>query len=108
MFVVSVTVWVKPEHVMEFISATLENARGARGEAGNLRFDINQHVDDAGQFHLYEVYLDEESFTAHQRTEHYVLWRDTVADWMARKREGIKYYSLFPVGPDWLDEADQE
>ena len=106
MFVVSVTVWVKPEHVSEFISATLANARGSREESGNLRFDVNQSVEDSGRFHLYEVYLDEESFAAHQRTEHYAIWRDTVKDWMAQPRQGVKHYSLFPDAPDWLDEDE--
>lgn len=108
MFVVSVTIWVKTEHIAEFISATLENARNSRREPGNLRFDLNQSVEDNSRFHLYEVYHDEEGFKAHQSTEHYVVWRETVAEWMAQPRQGLKYYSLFPDMPDWLDDEEEE
>ena len=42
MYVVAVTIWVKPESVQPFIDATLENVRNTRHEAGKLRFDVSQ------------------------------------------------------------------
>ncbi len=39
MFVVSVTIIVKPQFVAQFIEATLENARNTRVEPGNVRFE---------------------------------------------------------------------
>ena len=96
MFVVSVTVWVKPGREQEFIAATLQNARATRGETGNFRFDVNQSNDDPTRFLLYEVYRDPEAFKTHQQTDHYLAWRTTVEDWMKRKREGIKHFSIFP------------
>ena len=96
MFVVSVTIWVKPEHIDGFIEAILDNARNTRNEPGNLRFDVSQALDDPGRFLLYEVYRDEEAFKAHQQTPHYFRWRDTVTDWMAQSRVGLKHRSLFP------------
>lgn len=96
MYVVCVTVYVKPDHAEDFIAATLKNAQGARTEPGNLRFDVLRCIDDENRFFLYEVYKSEEDFAAHQKTEHYLTWRDTVNDWMAEKRQGIKHTSLFP------------
>ncbi len=101
MYVVSVTVHVIPEKVDDFIQATLENARGARREPGNIRFDVHQAVDDECRFLLYEVYQSPEDFTTHQETDHYLIWRETVKNWMAKKREGVKHYSLFPSDSDW-------
>ena len=98
MFVVCVTIRVKPENVEEFIEATMANAAGTRAEPGNLRFDVLQEAGEPGQFFLYEVYRGEEDFRAHQETAHYLNWRQTVADWMAQPRQGIKYRSLFPEG----------
>ena len=95
MYVVSVTVWVKPEFVQQFIAATFDNARNTRKEPGNVRFDVSRVEDDPGRFLLYEVYKDKDGFTMHQQTEHYLRWKSTVADWMAQPRQGVKHKSLF-------------
>jgi autoinducer 2-degrading protein len=100
MLVYAVTVRVKPEHIGEFIAATVENARGTRAEPGNLRFDVAQCGDEPGRFLLYEVYLDEASVEAHRASPHYLAWRERVADWMAQPREGIKHTALHPDGAD--------
>lgn len=96
MFVVCVNVNVKPEHREAFIAASRENARNSVQEAGNLRFDVLQLQDDPNRFILYEAYRDEQGAAAHKETAHYRTWRDTVADWMAEPRRGIKCTSLFP------------
>ena len=101
MYVVCVTIFVKPENVNDFIEASKENARNTRNEPGNIRFDIAQAVDEPDKFFLYEVYTSEEEFKNHQQTEHYFKWRETVADWMAQARQGVKHYSVFPVDEDW-------
>jgi (4S)-4-hydroxy-5-phosphonooxypentane-2,3-dione isomerase len=97
MFVVCVTVWVKPGHEQDFINASEANRRGTRQEPGNVRFDVLRHVDEPGRFFLYEVYRDPEGFTAHQKTPHYLAWREAVAPWMAQPRQGVKHQSLFPA-----------
>ena len=95
MYVVSVTVHVKPEFVERFIEAILDNARNTRHEPGNLRFDVSQAEDDPNRFLLYEVYRTKEDFAAHQRTEHYLRWKDGVADWMAQPRQGVRHRAIF-------------
>ena len=101
MYVVSVTVFVKPENVETFITATMDNAENTRKEPGNVRFDVSQCEDDPNRFLLYEVYKAKEDFTAHQQTPHYLRWRETVAPWMAQKRQGVKHNNLFPVDAEW-------
>ena len=106
MYVVSVSIWVKPDKIEDFIEATLENARHTRREPGNLRFDVSRCVDDPDRFLLYEVYREENDFHSHHETKHYGVWRDAVADWMARDRQGIKHESIFPDGPrNWSSEG---
>jgi autoinducer 2-degrading protein len=95
MYVVSVTVHVKPECVAQFIEATLDNARNTRAEPGNVRFDVSQVADNPAQFLLYEVYRTGDDFRAHQQTEHYLRWKQTVAEWMAQPRQGVKHNSIF-------------
>ena len=91
-----VHVQVKPEHVMDFIDATRENHKNSVKENGNLRFDILQDMNDPGKFVLYEAYESDEAVVAHKETVHYLKWRDTVAPWMAKPREGVKHKIVFP------------
>ena len=95
MYVVSVTVNVKPESVEQFVEATLDNARNTRQEPGNVRFDVLQAEEEPTRFLLYEAYRGKDDFAAHQQTEHYLRWKQTVADWMAQPRQGVKHTSIF-------------
>jgi autoinducer 2-degrading protein len=94
-YVVSVTVVVKPEYLQAFVASTFDNAKNTRKEPGNLRFDFLQAEDDSAKFLLYEAYRTKEDFAAHQKTAHYLRWKDRVAPWMAQPRQGVKHRSLF-------------
>jgi len=95
MYVVSVTIHVKPDQLDSFIQATLGNARHTRQESGNIRFDVLQAEDDPARFLLYEAYQTKEDFAKHQQTPHYLRWKESVAEAMAQPRQGIKHHSLF-------------
>ena len=89
-----VYVRVLPEKIDEFIKASLENHYHSVQEPGNLRFDICQDAGDPSKFMLYEAYVDEKSAAAHKETAHYLKWRDTVAEFMAQPRQGVKHTLL--------------
>ena len=95
MYVVCVTIFVKAVHVQPFIAATLDNARNTRKEPGNARFDVICAEEEPNRFMLYEAYQSKDDFVAHQKTEHYLRWKETVADWMAVPRQGVKHHSVF-------------
>jgi len=95
MYVVCVTVQVKPSFVRQFVQATLDNARSTRRESGNVRFDVLQAEEDEARFMLYEVYRSKEDFATHQQTEHYLRWKQAVAEWMAQPRQGVRHRSIF-------------
>jgi autoinducer 2-degrading protein len=101
MYVVSVTVFVHEDNVSDFIEATLDNARNTRQEPGNVRFDVLQAEEEDTRFMLYEVYHTKDDFKAHQQTDHYLRWRNSVADWMAQPRQGVKHRSIFPEDAAW-------
>ena len=101
MFVVCVTIYVKPGREQDFIEAAMDNARQTRREPGNVRFDVSRAVEPTTQFFLYEVYRSPDDFKAHQQTEHYLRWKAAVADWMAQPRQGVKHQSLFPPDEEW-------
>lgn len=91
-----VHVHVKEAHVNAFIAATAENHRNSIQEVGNFRFDVLQEENDPCKFILYEVYETEQAATAHKQTSHYLKWRDAVAAWMVKPRQGVKHKLLLP------------
>ena len=96
MIVTFVHVWVKDDHIEDFIKASVENHNESVKEPGNLRFDFLQDAGNTSKFVLYEAYESEEASAAHKSTPHYLKWRETVADWMDQPRQGIKHVILCP------------
>ena len=97
MHVTIVHVWVKPDHIVEFVAATRLNHEASVQEPGNRRFDVLQSTTDPTRFVLYEAYASEADAAAHKQTAHYLRWRETVANWMAEPREGVPYVGLCPA-----------
>lgn len=96
MVVTCVYVFVKPEHVDDFIIATKANHAASIQEPTNLRFDVLQDPDDPTKFMLYEAYETTDGAAAHKQTSHYLTWRETVAAWMAEPRQGKPYNVIAP------------
>ena len=96
MLIVHVHVHVKPESIEAFKAATLINARASVLEPGVLRFDVVQQADDPTRFVLIEIYRDAAAQAAHKETQHYPVWRDTVASMMAEPRSSVKFNGVFP------------
>ena len=101
MFIVHVFVHVKEDLVEAFKAATIENAQNSVQEPGIARFDVLQEQDDPTRFVLVEVYRTAEDPARHKETAHYLKWRDTVADMMAKPRSAIKYNNIFPGENGW-------
>jgi autoinducer 2-degrading protein len=97
MIVTFVHIWVKEEHIDDFIRSSILNHENSVKEPGNLRFDVLQDDKDPAKFVLYEAYESEEAAADHKKTSHYLAWRDQVADWMLKPREGIRHKIIAPV-----------
>jgi autoinducer 2-degrading protein len=95
MFVLTVSINVKPEHVDEFVPAMLANARGSRTEPGNLRFDVLRDEDDPNHFMLYEVYQSAAALEAHRETPHFKQWAAAVEPMLAEPRTRVRSQLLF-------------
>lgn len=96
MIVTCVYVHVKPAAVRSFIDATVENHHESVKEPGNLRFDFIQQAKDPCRFMIYEAYESEDAAASHKTTTHYLKWHDTVKDYMAEPRQGVKYNIIEP------------
>lgn len=91
-----VYVSVKADCIDDFIKATIQNHDLSVKEEGNLRFDVLQKSGEPGEYILYEAYENDTAAAAHKQTAHYLKWRETVANWMAKPREGIRYDGIRP------------
>ena len=101
MFVVHVIATVKEESIEAFKAASIENASNSVKEPGVARFDVIQEQTDPTKFVLVEAYRTPEDSVKHKETAHYLKWRDTVADMMAKPRTAIKYANVFPGEDGW-------
>ena len=101
MLIVHVYVHVKPESIDAFKKASLENARNSIQELGVARFDVIQRLDDPSRFVLVEVYRTPDDPARHKETDHYKIWRDTVAEMMVEPRSSLKYENVFPDDEGW-------
>lgn len=97
MIVTSVRVYVIESFIDDFIQATIENHNNSIKEPGNLRFDVLQSMQNPAEFTLYEAYESDEAAAAHKETDHYKAWRDKVAPWMAKPREGLPHRVIAPL-----------
>ena len=97
MIVTFVHIWVKKDRINDFIEASIKNHSQSVKETGNLRFDILKDANDPEKFTFYEAYTSEEAAAMHKNTDHYKIWRDAVADWMTKPREGVKNFILYPI-----------
>jgi autoinducer 2-degrading protein len=96
LLIVHVDIAVVPDQVPPFLAATQANARASRQEPGVVRFDVLQDRSDPGHVVLVEIYRDADAAAAHKQTDHYALWRDTVAPMMARPRSAVSYLNVSP------------
>ncbi|MAO75700.1 MAG: antibiotic biosynthesis monooxygenase [Chloroflexi bacterium] len=105
MFAVFVTLNIKDGYVEEFQKASFGDSQGSvRDEPGCFRFDILKNVEIPNQFHLYEVYEDEQAFQAHQQTPHYKKWRQTVQPWFEGTSQRVTMDTIFPSDQGWKDQ----
>ena len=94
MHVTIVNINVKPEHLDEFIKATLANSEASSKEPGNRRFDVLQSADDPCRFLLYEAYESVEDAAAHKETAHFKAWVEVAPSYMAEPRTRASYKGL--------------
>lgn len=93
-----IKVWIKPASLAEFEEATRINHEGSVLEAGVIRFDVLKDDRNPGDYVLYELYRSQEAVLAHKETDHYKVWKETVAPMLAKPREGLDLEVLYPVG----------
>jgi (4S)-4-hydroxy-5-phosphonooxypentane-2,3-dione isomerase len=80
-YVLVVSLRVKPERDHQFLTAIEANATASRrDEPGCRRFDVLRDQADSHHYLLYEIYDDEAAFQAHRATPHFPAWRRAAAE----------------------------
>jgi autoinducer 2-degrading protein len=102
MYVLIVTIKIKPEHRESFMEAMLGDAVGSvSNEPGCFRFDVFEDEEDANTIYLNEVYRDKAALEDHTQAPHFIKWRDTVKDWFAETPQVAHCTNIFPTDADW-------
>ena len=72
---------IRAEHLDQFLREVKVHAKHSNGEAGCLRYDVLQDVDDPQTVCLREVFLDEGAFAQHQAAGYYKEWMEPSKNW---------------------------
>jgi len=78
-FVVLATLHVNPSKADAFERVFRPFVASNRKEAGCIKFDVIV-TPDRSEFHMYEIYRDEEAFQAHCDAEHHVEFHKVARD----------------------------
>ncbi|MCT2020765.1 putative quinol monooxygenase [Kocuria marina] len=73
-FVCSATWTAKPGEEDTVRDALSHLSPAARQEPGNLYYQAYQSPEEPAVFRIFEVYTDEDAFTAHVNSEHFDQW----------------------------------
>jgi len=95
MFIAAVHVYVKPDKVDEFKQRIRANHEASIEEPGCLRFDVAQSREDAGEFLLWECYVDEEAAAFHKTTPHYLAFKEQMPELMAKERHSDLFDGIY-------------
>jgi quinol monooxygenase YgiN len=86
MYVVTVELKVTAKQVEAFRDAVLRQSRNTlANERDCHRFDVCTDPKDPTLFYLYEVYVDEEAFQAHLRSDHFLDFDTKTQAWLEGK-----------------------
>ena len=96
MITLKVQIRVKEECISAFKEAMAKNHAGTLKEPGNVRFDVNQGIDDPCQFFLHEVFESRNAHAAHLETDHFKVFMETIESMLEEEMNVVFYNPLFP------------
>jgi autoinducer 2-degrading protein len=92
-----VSLTVRPDKISEFLAGAEDDSTcSVRDEPGCLRFDVLKDANSENKFYFYEVYVNDEAFTAHTQAPHYARWRKA-AEACVESSQRIDGQVLFPA-----------
>ena len=95
MFLVLVTLMVKPEFLDAFLVATLEMAHESLKEMGTRRFEVIRQENDPTRFVMFQTLNSHADQASHLKTPHVLHWLDLVTPMLSQPLEMDSYTQLF-------------
>ncbi len=86
--------YIQPDHVADFLSASQTTLRHSRAEEGVLRFELFQQTDTPAHFVAVETYISEESRAAHLQSAHFLRWKETILPLLAQPLVSHPYQTI--------------
>ena len=80
MIIAQVLFSVKADKLEDFVLFTTDNVMHSRREAGVVSFGFYKVKDSESSFLLFEQYRSAEDQAAHREAEHYLRWKQSIAD----------------------------
>ena len=84
-YVNAVDLDVVPSERARFLEAIAEDAAATIKEPGCLQFDVLMLANDPNHLFLYEVYENEDAFSAHRESDHFKKYAATTASMVAKR-----------------------
>lgn len=94
MYIVLVHSHIQAEHVERFKELTIQNAEASRDEAGCVRFDVIQQIDDPTRFTFIEMFRSEKDGVTHRESSHLKKWLEEAVPLMAEPRTRVIYHHV--------------
>jgi quinol monooxygenase YgiN len=87
---------VKAGEERPFLEAVAKLAEHTRREPGCRGYWFHRDAEDSRKFFLYELYVDEKAYRAHQASEHFEKWAKGVIPAFLDDRRIERYVPLEP------------
>lgn len=68
---IAATITVKPEHRQELLDVFRQLVAASRSEAGNVRYDLHQDIQNENRFVFFENWKDQNAVDVHGATPHF-------------------------------------
>ena len=91
---------ILPEHLTDYIENMRICAGKSNQEPGCIRYEVMQDVDDPTMMCLFQIFVDETAYQAHQEAEHHRVWMELSGGWRdsnVRVRHQMQYITPEPV-----------
>lgn len=95
MFLVLVSLMVRPEFLETFLVATLEMAQESLKENGTRRFEVIRREEDPTQFVVYITFNSRADHAFHRTTPHVKQWLAVITPMLAAPLQENSYSQLF-------------
>lgn len=95
MYLVLVSLMVRPKYLEAFLVATLEMAHESLKEDGVRRFEVIRQENDPSHFILSKTFNGRGDYDFHLTTPHVQAWQKTVRPMLVKAMQQDSYTQLF-------------